>query len=343
MPPHDSLPNRDPIRGDRSSDSNRQAMGAVTLSGSDIVTPLQREGMQWLALMLSGRATDADLAEMDRWKRQSPAHAEALAHAIQIRKLVAAQDKFSGQPPFLHRPATRRAAMGGAAMAVTVYAAARPPLDLWPSISELSSDYRTGIGEQRQIALAKGVSVEMNTRTSLSLRSNPGQPGLELVSGEIAMTTRLPHSAVFTVYAGKGKITANNASFDLRMDDGGARVSCLEGSLTVRTGAVLRQIGPSEQLQLAEAAISAPVKVNPTVLTAWRHGLLLFHDASLSNIVAEINRYRAGKIVVMRSDLASRRFNGQFKIAHIDNAVTELAHLSSATATSLPGGIILLT
>jgi transmembrane sensor len=318
-------------------------MEAVTLGGSDFVTPLQREGMQWLALMLSGRATDDDLAEMERWKRQSPAHAEALASAIQMRKLVAAQDKFSGQPPFLCRPATRRFAMGGAAAAVAVYAAARPPLEMWPSLSELRSDYRTGIGEQRQVALAQGVSIEMNTRTSLSLHSKPGQPGLELVSGEIAMTTRLPKTAVFTVYAGQGQVMASDASYNLRMDDSGTRVSCLEGSLTFRVGATQRQLGPSEQLQLADAGISALVGINPTVLTAWRHGLLIFHDASLSNIVAEINRYRAGKIVVMRSDLASRRFNGQFKIAHIDNAVAELAYLSNASATSLPGGIVLLT
>ena len=38
-----------------------------------------------------------------------------------------------------------------------------------------------------------------------------------------------------------------------------------------------------------------------------------------------------------------RRFNGQFKIAHIDNAVVELAHLSNASTASLPGGIVLLT
>jgi transmembrane sensor len=318
-------------------------MEAVTLDETGQAMSLRQEGMQWLALMISGRATDEDLAEMERWKHQSPAHGEALATAIRMRQLVAAQDKFSGQPPFLYRPATRRLALGGAVAAAAVYSAARPPLALWPSLSELGADYRTGIGEQRQIALARGVSVAMNTRTSLSLRPNPGRPGIELVTGEIAMTTQLPKAAIFTVYAGKAQITASDANFDLRNDDGRVRVSCLEGRLAIRAGNVLRELGPSEQLQFAGNAIGEAVRVDPVVLTAWRHGLLIFHDASLSNIVAEINRYRAGKIVVMNAALASRRFNGQFKIAHIDNAVAELTHLSNASTSILPGGIVLLT
>jgi transmembrane sensor len=318
-------------------------MEAVTLDETGQAMCLQREGMQWLALMISGRATDEDLAEMERWKHQSPAHAEALAAAIQMRRLVAAQDKFSGQPPFLYHPATRRFALGGAVAAAAVYSVTRPPLALWPSLSELGADYRTGTGEQRQIALARGVSVAMNTRTSLSLRSGPGQPGIELVTGEIAMTTQLPEAAPFTVYAGKAQIVASDANFDLRNDDGRICVSCLEGRLAIRAGNVLRQLGPSEQLQFAGNTIEEPVKVDPVVLTAWRHGLLIFHDASLRSIVAEINRYRSGKIVVMNAALANRRFNGQFKIAHIDNAVAELAHLSNASTAALPGGIVLLT
>jgi len=318
-------------------------MEAVTSDDTDQAMSLQKEGMQWLALMISGRATDQDLAEMERWKHQSPAHAEALASAIEMRRLVAIQDKFSGEPPFLYRPATRRLALGGAAAAAAVYAVARPPLALWPSLSELRADYRTGIGEQRQIALVHGVSVAMNTRTSLSLRPDPGRPGIEVVTGEVAMTTQLPKAARFTVYAGKIQISAGDANFDLRNDDGRIRVSCLEGHLEIRAGNALRELGPSEQLQFAGNVVEEAVRVDPVILTAWRHGLLIFHDASLSNIVAEINRYRAGKIVVMNAALANRRFNGQFKIAHIDNAVVELAHLSNASTASLPGGIVLLT
>ena len=42
---------------------------------------------------------------------------------------------------------------GGALAACGAYLAFRPPLDLWPAVSELAADYRSGAGEQREVAL----------------------------------------------------------------------------------------------------------------------------------------------------------------------------------------------
>ncbi len=56
--------------------------------------------------------------------------------------------------------------LGGAIAAAAGYLVIRPPLDMWPSIEELSADYRTGEGEQRKVMLAPDISVELNTQTS---------------------------------------------------------------------------------------------------------------------------------------------------------------------------------
>ena len=48
--------------------------------------------------------------------------------------------------------------------------ALKPPLGLWPSLSELGADYRTGTGEQRTIAFAGDVQIALNTQTSLTIR-----------------------------------------------------------------------------------------------------------------------------------------------------------------------------
>ncbi len=49
---------------------------------------------------------------------------------------------------------------------------------------ELRADYRTGTGERRRVALADGASVELNTRTSVDLRTDLAIPTIELISGE---------------------------------------------------------------------------------------------------------------------------------------------------------------
>ena len=128
----------------------------------------------------------------------------------------------------------RRAFLGGAVAATAAVTAgvmvARPPLDLWPSFNELVADYRTGVGEQRKIALAERASIEMNTRTSLNIRgSGTDTDSIELIVGEAAVATG---SRPVVVRAAGARISASNAQFTVRCDGPDVRVTCLTVSLT---------------------------------------------------------------------------------------------------------------
>lgn len=308
------------------------------------LTPLQREGMDWIWHMTSGKATQDDLAAMELWKGQSPAHAEALAKAAKLWRLVSAQTAFGYvKPHFLQRPAvTRRLALGGMVAAVVGYGAIRPPLSMWPSIAELSSDYRTGTGVQRRVALRDGVFVQLNTRTSVSLASRQGLPGLELVSGQIALTTDLPTTQQFTVFVGKSRLVVSKADLDVRLDDLSTRVACLDGAVSIEAFGGRTQLGPHQSVVLSPGRISQPIPVDMELETAWRQGRLLFHDAPFQTIVAEVNRYRPGRIVIVNTALARRQFNAAFDIKNIEKVVADLQRLSHATVTQLPGGVVLL-
>jgi transmembrane sensor len=49
-------------------------------------------------------------------------------------------------------------------------------------------------------------------------------------------------------------------------------------------------------------------------VTAWRRGLLIFDDASLSEAAAEFNRYGPVKITIGDADIGKIRVGGVFKI-----------------------------
>lgn len=307
------------------------------------VTQLQREALDWLWLMMSGRATQDDLAAMERWKNQSAAHAQALATAAKTRRLIATQQSYNQVSPSLwQRPTTRRTALGGAAVAIAALGLVKPPMGMWPSFTELSSDYRTNVGERRRLALAQGISVEMNTRTSLSLKSTPGKPGLELIVGEIAMTADLPASHPIRVFAGRSRILASQASFDLRHDNGRVRVFCLDGTVKVEAGDGQAALKTNEETIIADNMIGSPAIVDPVLVTAWRQGRLVFHDTPFGDIVSEVNRYRSGRIIIANAELDRRRFNAVFEIAAVSKIVGDLQKFSNASATYLPGGIVVL-
>jgi len=316
-------------------------VSAVTENACD-PAEIRREAVAWVALILAKKATAGDMEALSQWQRQSPSHAAAYTAAIRLHQLVKnrprhEEDKYISS--VFERTATRRAVFAGGAMAVAGYGAVRPPMGLWPSLSEWSSDYRTAPGEQHSIQIARNVSVDMNTRTSLSRRDVPGRAGIELVTGEIAVASA---AEGFTAYAGQGQVFASKANFDLRKDGNIAAVTCITGSIEVAHLGRRITLQPSQQVTYTNTMLNAPVRIEPELVTAWQRGVLIFHDTPLRDVVSEVNRYRTGRIVIVSQALASYRLNGEFRIANIQSVVAQIQSVTNAAITNVPGGIVLL-
>ncbi|GGF37228.1 sigma factor regulator VreR [Aliidongia dinghuensis] len=317
---------------------------------------LKREAYAWLARLTSGDATAADAAAFDRWRTTSPAHGEAFSEAKLLWKVmrpaaeVAMSQRGDAVPGMAFGRTNRwhrRAFLGGAAaasVASVAYLAVRPPLGLWSSVAELSSDYRTGTGEQKRIALADSISVQLNTRTSLSLGSAmPGADHIELVSGEAAIATGVSLPRPLVVTAGDGRVTARRATFNIRYLDASACVTCQDGEVTVERRGSSVTLQPLQQVSYSTEGLDQVVAIDASVVTAWQQGLLIFRHAPLADVVAEVNRYRRGRIILMNDALGHRLVFANFRIDRIEEVVPRLQAAFSLRTTNLPGDIVLLS
>lgn len=311
-------------------------------NGPRVLTKIERQALEWVALFVSGKATVEDRVALKCWLNHSSGHSEAFSAAVRMVRLTRRHEFPGGEqfrPAVWERPSTRRAALGGLAAVVSGVAILRPPLGLWPSLAELSSDYRTGIGERREIAPAQGVMLALNTRTSVALKSAADRPRVALIGGEVAVTA----ATRFTVIAGGVAASTDQGSFDVRYTGDGICVTCTLDKIDVEGGGSRRNLATSQQVTVNASEIGKTVTVDPVVVTAWRQGQLIFYDASLETVVDEINRYRPGKIMVARHELANRRFNATFRIDRIENVVADLERLANVSATQLPGGLVVLS
>jgi transmembrane sensor len=322
----------------------------------DQLAPLEREAQAWVARFASGQATSADIEALKEWYAQSPAHAAALNQVSRLWDVlgpagegVVRRNLSVIYPPALAfggRRVARRALVGGALAASAAgigYVLFRPPFGLWPSFAELTADYRTATGEQKQIALAAGVSIEMSAQTSIAVRSAaPDARHVELIAGEAAILAMSEASGPVIVTAGGGRSIASEASFDVRYIGATVCVTCLEGTLRVEQGDAAQSLQPRQQLLYSARGMSGIRAVDPAVVTAWRDGFLVFHATPLTEAVEEINRYRAGKIILVDDALGQRLFNARFRIANVDEVVDQIRQVFGARITSLPGGIVLL-
>jgi transmembrane sensor len=314
---------------------------------------LEREAHGWVARLVSGDATAADGEALKCWRELNPAHEAAFVAAARRwkdfgpagRRLLAQGDVPVWAPP---SPAmTRRAILGGAgalAASAVGYAVVQPPLGLWPSITELGADYRTATGEQRRITVADNVSVRMNTQTSIAISSSTDDTDhIKLIAGEASFTTSPASRKSLVVLAADGRTMASQAQFDVRNIGSTVCVTCFEGGIRIEQGTQVATIGPKRQIRYDGSGLRPVVAIDPAEFAAWQDGVLIFRLTPLSEVVAEINRYRRGKVILMNAKLASNQVNGRFRIQRIDEVLVWIEQAFGASSRSLPGGIVLLS
>jgi transmembrane sensor len=315
-------------------------------SGDD---PLFLEALDWIVRVKAGAPTRADLDALWQWRQQSDSHEKAFRAAVRLYRLVGtaarelADEEVAGTTPLVARSPrslARRAVLAGAIAATAGYVMVRPPFGLWPSLEELSADYRTGKGERRKVAVAPDVSLDLNTQTSIAVRSVRDETQIELISGEAA--AKSASSRPFVMLAGSGRITASQAAFDARCLDRTVTVTCLDGAITVAQQDKAIRLQPTEQVTYSGDGLQPTMLADVDQVSAWQAGLLIFRDRPLASVVEEINRYRSGMIIIVSDGLKRRLVNGTLQLDRLDDVIAQVERLFGARITHLPGGVVLM-
>ncbi|WP_066266558.1 FecR family protein [Hydrogenophaga palleronii] len=328
---------------------------AGSASSRDDAARIQREAGAWLRRLNSGSATQRDVQGFRRWRDAHPAHGQALQEARRVWALMpqamapmAGRDTASAaaRRPRARGLPRRMVLLGGAvgvAGAAAAAVAVHPPLALWPSIGELQADYRTATGEQRELDLAGGVSLQLNTQTALSRLRGEGQgPGVRLVNGEIAVDLGHAGSTAFEVAAGAGRVLAQGAQLEVRHLADVTWVTCIDGAVRVWHPDGARELQAGQQLRYDAHGLQPTQRVEVAEWSAWRRGVLVFRAAPLEQVIEEINRYRPGKVLLWASHLREREVSGRFSVSTLDTVLLQIERSYELQARSLPGGVVVL-
>jgi len=336
-------------------------MKAVPTSIDRDRAALETQAHDWLVRLTSGRATTGDAQDFRRWCARSPQHAQAMAEATRLWDLtrpaaeaVARRMPAMDTPPRAAIAASRPPVFGrrqflGTALAAgaAAFVVVRPPAGLWPALSDMTADYRTGTGEQRRVVLADAAAVvEMNTQTSLNLaRGAEGEASvLDMLGGEAQVLLDAARRAPFTMTVGGARLVAAAASrFNVRATGGEVCVTCFAGSVELRDGERVLVAGEAQQIRYGgrrEAEVARAPDL--AAVGAWRERVLVFDDTPLAAVVDEINRYRPGRLIVTRAELGQRKVQARLRLDELPHVETLIAVSYGAKLTSLPAGIVLL-
>jgi transmembrane sensor len=318
---------------------------------------LKRDARRWIEQLVSGDATAADFEAAQRWRRCSPDHEMAFTEATRLwqnfgpaaRELLAAEGPPAWPRPHLrsrHSVMSRRAMLGAAGASVAAaaaYAIIDPRLGFWESLSALRADYRTATGQQQNLTLADNISVRMNTQTSITIPTSDENDKIRLIAGQAAFAVPPQSTKPLVVLADAGRTIAKAARFEVRNTDASVCVTCFEGEVRVEQEQQSRTMGMNEMVRYDRNGIGEVASINPAEALAWQHGVLIFRSTPLPDVIAEINRYRPGRVILLNSALKSKTISGRFEVARIDEVLVWIGGVVGAKTRSLPGGVALLS
>ena len=208
---------------------------------------------------------------------------------------------------------TRRAVLGGGTLAVVGFVVARSGV-IGP---RLFADYVTEVGEQRTVGLTDGSSVFLDADSAFSVKFSAHERRLSLLEGQAAFTVAHDTARPFIVEAGDGQTRAVGTVFDVDIRSDEVIVTVVEGVVAITTDQapdpVVARVDQRVHY-LPRGRPSAPEAANADIETAWRRGKLIFNRRPLADVVADIERYRRGRIVLVGDGLRSLEVTGVFDL-----------------------------
>lgn len=307
---------------------NRQAHADITLSD---------EAIDWLVKLNSGRAIEEDHADFSAWRLRSPEHELAAREAETIWYGVGIAGEQARNEDRKQKGArlARRTVLGIGGLMVIGTVAHRSGL-VGP---RLFADHVTGVGEHRVVTLPDGSSVFLNASSALSVNFVDARRSLVLHEGQATFTVRHDPVRPFIVEARRGRTRAVGTIFDIDIRPDEVAVTVVEGKVAITNDAVPEKMviaSIDERVRYASGTLSDAEAVDSDIVTAWRRGKLIFDRKPLGDVVAEIERYRGGRIVIANDGLQSLAVTGVFDLSDPDAILRTIEETLPVRVTRLP-------
>ncbi|WP_409284923.1 FecR family protein, partial [Pseudomonas protegens] len=204
----------------------------------------------------------------------------------------------------------------------------------WPA---LSSDYHTGVGQQQHITLADGSRVTLNSGSALSVAYSTHERRVVLRAGEALFEPLADPQRPFVVQAQAQQLQSAASAFSVRRDNDQLTVVVREGQVQFSGdhAPVLLQADQRLQYQPGQPLL-AQQSVDAASLTAWQRGKLIFNGRPLGEVIAELERYQHGRILISDGQLAALAISGVFDLHDPQGSLKALQQRYPLQVTYLP-------
>jgi len=240
-------------------------------------------------------------------------------------------------------PAARRSARRRPAWLLPSFAAAAAVavvVGVWPRITDFAptETWHTEAAP-RTVVLSDGSRIDMNRHSDLSVRMGRKARTVVLAEGEAAFDVAHNADRPFTITAGGHSVrvlgTAFNVlnhgdQFAVSVERGIVAVTPASGTAAPKAAAVRLVAGQKIDQSGTRAPTLSQVATDQTSM--WRHGMLIYRDAGLTDVAEDLSRY-FDKPVTVDASAGALHFTGALQVGDEATMLKQLQDFVPVRAT----------
>jgi transmembrane sensor len=207
-------------------------------------------------------------------------------------------------------------------------------------VTRMQADAMTSVGVVRSLPLPDGSIAVLDTGSAIAIDYREGERRVRVLRGGAWFDVKSNPQAPFVVQASDVQAVAKGTSYGVSLLADGAKVEVTKGRVEVRSRDGISTLEAGDELMTsAGAALRGAL---PDNALAWRNGRIQIENATLAEAIAEIDRYRPGRVFVLGA-LPQTRVNLSLAVTEPDRGLTSLAQSQSLKRVDITRWLTVLT
>jgi transmembrane sensor len=313
---------------------------------------LPSNAAEWVARLQSHPLTPRESDAFKAWLLEDPLHREEYERCDRVGRLAshmrARADLVHALPAYASLGEAPRKARSPSfvvpALAAAIVLGFVFVLIAHSPTPSSTGSYRTAHGEVREIVLPDGSLVNLNTDSALQVAFSGEERRVILARGEAYFQVeKEPGGRPFVVYSRGTQVRVVGTKFNVRALEHGTDVIVSEGLVEVlpdpsRLSPSIPakvELRPGNSLRIDSVRQKVSIAAgNPQRATAWRSGMIDFDNATMEEMIAEVNRYTAVPFAIADDNIRAVRLSGTFRIGDAESVRFALQDGFGVEATS---------
>ncbi len=220
-----------------------------------------------------------------------------------------------------------------AALAFAVVGAGWWGVGEWRKAPTFDRTFATLRGEQKTVRLPDGSTLWLDTATQARVTFHRDRREVQLPEGQAMFAVQHDAGKPFDVLAGPVRVTVLGTRFSVRytrsgLHENGVSVAVDEGKVRVAPLNAHPDADPAaatsaRHLLAGDSVVAGDEGVGPVVPSGgpaapWRDGRVTFDKVTLAQALAELDRYREGRLRIRDPQVAGLYISGSFDLRHLD-------------------------